>query len=132
MDRGALTWLGLDRDPSARKTDPLVEAHQPQATATRVPEIEPAAVIANRQHQVGSVAPYVHPHVAGFRMPAGISQCFLGHSVQAERDVGRDGSEVLVGPECHRQAMLALELATMAPEGGGQAGVLQDPGMELV
>src|SRR6266545_4619969 len=97
MDLRPSLRLSVDREASPGETDALVEADQTQAaSAPRLREVEPAPIVTDSEHQVGPVARHGHPNPAGLRMPRSILERFLRHTVEAERDVGGYGSEVVV------------------------------------
>src|SRR4029453_12782526 len=97
LDLRASLRLGVDREAASREADPFVEADQAQAAAPLpLREVKPAPVVTDREHEVGPVARRDHSHPAGFRMPGNILERLLRDAIEAEREVGRHGAEVVV------------------------------------
>src|SRR5262249_38563661 len=132
-DLGASLWLGVDGELSANDTNTLVETDQAGPALTLcLLEGESAPVVTNPQLDITRVARHVHPDVSRLRMPGGILQGFLRDAVEAQRDIGREGAQVVVRVARHRKTMFALELTAVAAQSDCQTRVLQNAGMKLV
>ena len=80
----ALVHFGRDTDGASRQPDPLIDADQPEAFAVgaRPDDVEPLAVVRNRQ--LGAVVEAQQPDVrtAGVRVRDDVAQRFLRDPVQ--------------------------------------------------
>ena len=131
-DRRPALRLGADDEASSHVTDPLLQADQAEAAASRLGKVESAPVVTNRQHEIGLLACHGHPRLTGARVHGGILQRFLGHPVDAEGDVGGHGAQVVIGLVRDADVVAPIELAAVTPQSTGQARVLQNAGMKLM
>ena len=125
---------GLDADGASREPDPLGDAHEPQTLAPleRAGDIEPLAIIRDRDLRVVAGAEQSNVGPAGAGVRDDVAQRFLRDPVQAERGLRSDGREVPFRAARQRHAVRTLELGTVGGQGGHQPRVPEHGGMQVV
>src|SRR4029077_12773170 len=96
----------LDADRPSRKLGPLGETHEPQAVASlRIVQIEPMAIIADRNLRVVVPSAESNVRAAGARVRHNVAQRLLGDAVQAKPGLWTNGGKIAVGTAPHHDAM---------------------------
>ena len=123
----------LDANRASRELCPLVDTHQSQtvASASGV-QIEPAAIIRNRDVRVLTGVEHSNIGAAGGGMRDDVPQCFLRDPVDAERRVRSHGPEISLGGARHHHAVRTLEFATVRRQTLHEPQMLQHGRMEIV
>jgi hypothetical protein len=119
-------------DVAFRDPDALVDALQPETAAVATSDVEANAVVNHGQLDAFPGSREQDVDRARPRVPAGVVEGFLRHTVETQRDVRIDQLQVPIGVEHDLDRLQALELRAVGFQSGHEPRMLEDARVQLV
>ena len=110
----------------------MLTSPSPASRSTRLAASNHPAIVRDRHLGLTAHLEELHIHAAGAGVGDDVPQGFLCDSVDAERSVWRDGSELSLRRARHRHTVRTPEFATVRRQALHQPQMLQHGWMEIV
>ena len=118
--------------PASLTRSLMLTSPRPLHGPSRLGDIEPLAVVGDRELRAVAGAEQPDLGLAGARVLDDVVQRFLGDPIQTERRVRADRLEVPVGRARHRHRVCTRDFGAVGGQGGRQSGMLEHVGMQVV